>query len=129
MIKAGDEKKGYTIDFTSIPQVLKLKVWGMWDEALAEKYKVDMLAAYPHFEGKTWFVLADISQFPPQKAAVQQAHGEMMGKAVQAGMIKAASLVESSLNKMQINRIAHESGMSELAFHTTEQSALEWLRS
>jgi hypothetical protein len=127
MRQSGDEKKGYTIEKKG--RVLLLKVWGMWDDELADKYKVDMLASYPEMQGESWYVVADISKFPPQREYTQNIHGWLMGEAVKAGMLKAASVVESSLTKMQIGRIAKESGMPELAFHTDVDGAVRWVQS
>ncbi len=127
MYQSGDDRKGYTLKIDSSNNVLWIKCWGMWDTALAADYERDMRACYNELDGKAWFVLANISQFPPQIAEVQAAHGKLMGEAVTRGMKKAASVVESTLSKMQIRRIAQESHMSELAFHTTDESALKWL--
>ncbi len=127
MRKSGDEKKGYQIEKKG--DVLLLTIWGMWDDALAENYRKDMLAMYPDMKPGPWFVIADIRRFPPQREPVQAIHGMLMGAAVQEGMARAASVVESSLTKMQIGRIASESGMSELAFHTSVDSAIAWVRS
>lgn len=127
MYQSGNEKMGYTVQVDSEKQVLFLKCWGMWDESLADDYRKHMLESYDQIDQRPWFVLADISQFPPQRESVQAVHGELMGLAVGRGMLKAASVVDSTLSKMQIRRIAEESHMSELAFHTTEADALAWL--
>lgn len=127
MRQSGDEKKGYKIEKTG--NVLLLTVWGMWDDALAAQYQADMRASYPEMGAGPWYVVADISKFPPQRESVQAVHGSLMGEAVQTGMAKAASVVESSLTKMQIGRIAKESGMPELAFHTQVDDAIHWVRS
>ncbi len=127
MAKSGNEKAGYETKVDLDKLVVKVRCWGMWDAALAEAYRVDLLADFAQVKGRQWCVLADISQFPPQREEVQAVHGALMGQAVGMGMTKAASVVESSLSKMLISRIAKESGMPELAFHTTEASALSWL--
>ena len=129
MYQSGDEKQGYKVRPDLEKQVLFLECWGMWEQAVAEDYRKDMLAAYDLIDQKPWFVLADISKFPPQREGVQAVHGELMGIAVERGMLKAASVVDSTLSKMQIRRIAEESRMSELAFHTSEADALAWLLS
>ncbi len=126
MFKNENATSGYEIDVRS--DVVALRVWGLFNDEMAERYCDDLVAAFRKVAGGTWYVLADISQFPPQKPHIQEKLAAVMVKAGEMGMKKAANVVDRSLNKMQIKRLSVETGLPDFAFHTEEHLALNWLR-
>ncbi len=130
MRTGGDASQGFKLNVDQGRRVLRLEVWGLWTDETARDYDREMHACYAELGSKQpWYVLADIKGFPPQRESVAAIHGKLMAEAAAAGMVRAVSVVESSLTSMQIRRIATESRMPELAFHKDEAAALKWLLS
>jgi serine/threonine protein kinase len=107
--------------------ILRLKVWGFWtlDEGIA--YWEDFLIKVRPLVGRPWYVLADISEFPPQKDDVREYLAKLMAFAGQNGMVRAANLVSSALPKMAIARMSAEMGLPAFSFFSSEAEAIAWL--
>ncbi len=74
-----------------------------------------------------WYILADLTDYPPQKPDVQSAHAATMVRANELGLVAAANLVNVTLSQMQIRRLSEASGLPEFAFFQNEARALAWL--
>ncbi len=124
-----DKKKGYDISIDDAKHLLRLQLWGLWDLELGQQFikefqkKVEELGA----SQKTWYVLADITKFPPQIQEVQKFLSEGMLFAKTHGMEKAARIVDNTITKMQIERLSQESNLPPYAFFTDEAEAIAWL--
>jgi len=124
-------RKEYRFEITTdlVRRILRLKVWGFWtvDEAQAYweafQYRVRPLLAGP------WYVLADISNFGPQKDDVNAIVAKTMDFARENGMVRAANLVlvDAALAKMLIARLSAATGLPAFSFFTSEDKAVAWL--
>jgi serine/threonine protein kinase len=107
--------------------ILKLRVWGFWTIDEAKAYWNEFQNKARPLLDKPWYVLADIADFPPQKAEVNELLEKPMVFARERGMVRAANLVTSSaLSKMLISRLSTGTGLSH-SFFSSEAEALEWL--
>jgi hypothetical protein len=129
MPSGGTEQSGYELEIDPSSRVLRLRCWGVWDIALAEGYRAAMHESFSVLRGKPWYVLGNITNFPPQSEAVARVHGALMAKASTLGMKRACNVVSSSLTQLQIRRISEASRLPEFAFFKDEQTALKWLLS
>lgn|GEM_PF-1948038 len=124
----GNGSSGFRVRATD-DNILRLECFGVWDVGVAEAYR-EVLTRYMQAmkdAGATWWVCADIQNFPPQRDDVAQVHQELMALAVQWGMAAAASVVSSAMTQLQIQRLADHGGIDVFAFHQDEESARSWL--
>lgn len=80
--------------------------------------------------GDSWNIIADVRLFPVQPAPVQRIHSELMQRAVQKGMAKAANIVGGKLTRIQIEKLA-ESAWPEkghFEYFDSEEEAEIWLK-
>lgn len=126
--RGGDEKNGYELWIDAPRRLLRFRFWGFWKEALGIAYREDCFAAMREvsMRGK-WFVLADLTDYPPQRPDVQACHAATMVRAHELGMHAAANLVNVTLSQMQIRRLSEQSGLPEFAFFQSEAKALAYI--
>ena len=129
-MRGGTDQAGYDVTYDPRTRIMYLRMWGMWDEDLAAKYRdVVMHTMRPLRKDQPSFVLADLSRYPTQKPQVQKYHAELMGRSAAHGITRAANLVSATLTSMQIRRLSQESGVGEFSFFQDEAKAVEWLLS
>lgn len=117
---------GYTVVADPERQLLRMRIWGLWDDSLAQRYERAVLTALGMIpQNTTWDCIVDITNFPPQKPSVQAYHANCMRQST--NIRRAANLVSSSLSQMQIRRLSEESGLPAYSFFTSEAAALKWL--
>lgn len=130
MWRGGNPQVGFEVSYDSTRRILYLRMWGLWDEPLAIRYRDTVLSAMkPLSPARPSFVLADLSRYPTQKPAVQKYHSELMGKSAAHGITRSANLVAGTLTSMQIRRLSQESGIAEFSFFQDEEKAVKWLLS
>lgn len=119
---------GFTVSADDTQELIRMRFWGLWDDETGAKFERAMLTALSRIPNDSnWCVLVDISNYPPQKPAVQAHHATAM-KTAKLKIRKSANLVSSSLSQMQIRRLSEESGLPGYSFFTREPEALRWLR-
>ncbi|MEO8799771.1 MAG: hypothetical protein ABI551_17890 [Polyangiaceae bacterium] len=126
----GNDQVGFEVSYNARTRILCLRMWGIWDEDIAIKYRdavAQAIRALPREPAS--FVLADLSRYPTQKPQVQKYHAELMKLAVAHNMTRAVNLVSATLTSMQIRRLSQESGLGEFSFFQDEAKAIEWLLS
>ncbi len=129
-MRGGNDQVGFDVSYDSRTRILYLRMWGMWDEEIAVKYRDAVAQAIrPLPQEPASCVLADLSRYPTQKPQVQKYHAELMKMAVAHNMTRAANLVSATLTSMQIRRLSQESGLGEFSFFQDEGKAIEWLLS
>ena len=127
---AGKEK-GYKLIFDETSKVLQIRLWGLWDEEFAENFEGEFKKKVQEAgaTGKEWYILADITEFPPQFQQVQQFLAEAMRRAKTYGVKKAARIVDKTITKLQIARLSKEMDFPEHSFFRSEDEARQWLLS
>jgi hypothetical protein len=101
-------------------------MWGLWDEALAERFRSGALKCAIGLSGAPWAILADARQFVAQSAAVTQKRKDVMVGAIPLGCTKIAAVVGQAVHSMQFKRIATESHVASGVFQD-EADALAWI--
>ncbi|MDC3982914.1 serine/threonine-protein kinase [Polyangium jinanense] len=120
-------KKGFLVTVDGATNVVRVDVWGFWDLGDGKGYWEEFERKTRPLLGKPWYVLANISNFPPQKPEVSAFIEKTMTHARQHGLVRAANLISSALGRMQIQRLSVETGLPVYSFFTTEGEALRWL--
>ena len=119
--------KGYLVEVNSKTNVVYLKVWGQWEEADGRAYVEFFRGKVAHLLGKKWYVVADISEFPPQSEVVNAQIAKTMEHATKGGMVKAADIVSSAMTQLQIKRLSEEMRIPVFAFFKDRAAAEAWV--
>jgi hypothetical protein len=125
-------EKGYEIALDKARNILKMRLWGLWDASLIQQFEQEVqkkILEMSQHAPQGWFTLVDVSQFPPQLADTQTMTREVMNFEVVHGMKKAATLMAQTMTKMQIQRLAKEEGFDPGSFFQSEAEAIGWLLS
>lgn len=126
----GDQAQGYEIDVDRPLRLVVVRCWGIWEMSTAERYRSELVRAFAPFDGgRPWYLVADISDYPPQRPEVARVHRMLMQRATKQGLRRAASVVNSAMTQLQIRRVASEGGVLEHGCHEAMSSALNWLMS
>jgi hypothetical protein len=122
--------KGFSISFDDTRDILMTRVWGMWDEAFAEKYgyglkeKVEEVYA----NEQIWGILADLRELLPRSEEVQQI---IMRKQFALTRIldieKIAYLDSQTTTQLQMNTFFQESDRQVFSCFESEDEAIQWL--
>ena len=126
-----EHEKGFEIAFDAETSMLRLRLWGLWDTEVGQNLVWEFKKHVQNVStmNTTWYVLADLTEFPPQFGEVQQYLSEAMLLAKQHGMKKGARIVANTITKMQIARLSRETGVPESFFFQSEEAAIHWLLS
>ena len=127
---AGQEK-GYEFAFDEARAILKVRYWGFWDRALGQKFiaEFEQQVQAVSVMQKEWYILADLTQFPPQSSELQRFLTEAMAFAKDHGLKISARLADSTLTQLQFERLSKDTHLREYAFFTSEEEATRWLLS
>ncbi len=119
--------KGFEVSSMLANNIVRVRVWGLWDETDAKAYWEKFQSVAQRYVGKKWYVLADITDFPPQKPEVHAYVERTMAYARKNGLVRAANLVDSALSRMQVARLSSETELPSYTFFRTEEDAIRWL--
>jgi serine/threonine-protein kinase len=120
--------KGYRIELDVARRIAFLKVWGLWSNDDGRAFASYFQTTLAPWKDTAWDVVADISEFPPQRGEVNGMVAETMRIAATTGMRRAANVVSSAMTKLQIQRLSEESGLPAFAFFKNVDDAVRWLR-
>lgn len=128
MDSAGDETRGFRVWTDAPRRILHIHTWGYWDLDLAEKYSATLRAHFGRLHGGgPWYVLGDTRKLVPQNPEVQAIFADLMAAAASMGVHRVATMIESTVTKMQIRRLARDGGLTEMGFFDVESEAIAWL--
>lgn len=125
-------KQGYTISIDVPNKVLKMRLWGLWDAATAQRFEQEAREKIQEISRQApggWDALVDLSDFPPQRDEVQEMTNRVMQLETTHGMKHAASIVKKAMTKLQIQRLAKQQGFDPGSFFQSEDEAVQWLLS
>jgi hypothetical protein len=129
--RGGDERAGFDIQIELGPRLIVMRAWGLWGTPLAQECVKALLASYKELgaRGLPWYFLADHRKFPAQSAEIQAEISITVRDAMKLGMKRSASVLDSTVTKLQIRRLTGASGlpMDVFAFFTQEDQARKWL--
>ncbi|MEO5730583.1 MAG: hypothetical protein ABI134_27630 [Byssovorax sp.] len=131
MKRGGDERAGFDIQMEPGRRLMVLRAWGFWSMPLAKECSKALLESYRelHTTGLPWYFLVDHSRFPAQAVEIQAEISTTVRDAIRLGMKRSASVLDSTVTKLQIRRLTGVSGlpMDVFAFFTQESQARKWL--
>jgi hypothetical protein len=119
--------KGYLVEISPKTNLAYLKVWGLWDEADGRIFFDYFKEKVARLIGKRRYVVADISEFPPQHEAVNVQIAKCMEHATKGGMVKSADIVSSAMTQLQMKRLSQEMRIPLFAFFKDRASAEAWV--
>ena len=123
------KEKGHQIEFDPKDRILKLKLWGFWDKTSGEQFRQEFIQKSKTIwkNGQKWYILANLSNYPPQSDEVQKIFSEAMVFARDHGLKKAARVVDKMTTQLQFNRLSQEIDFQAYAFFHSEEEARAWL--
>ena len=109
--------------------ILFITVKGVWDLDIALKYRSEFKKTVEPLivSGEPWYVIADISEYPPQSEEVQSIHRELMDFAKNNGMIKAANIVTDKIYEEHVRQLSEDSGLVKFDFFKDVDEAEQWI--
>ena len=126
--RAASDLAGYAVELERTSRILRFRLWGTWQMALALRFRADLHAVFRMLDGgPPWAVLSDMRLFPAQSDEVAEVLGHLMEEAARHGMRKSAGICESRVTAMQVNRVASTTRAT-FSVHADEASAWRWLR-
>ena len=127
----GDERAGFDVQIEHGQRLIVMGAWGFWSMPLAQECIKALLDSYKalHAAGRPWYFLADHRNFPAQAVDVQAEISTTVRDAIKLGMKRSASVLDSTITKLQIRRLTGASGlpMDVFAFFTSEDQARKWV--
>jgi hypothetical protein len=128
MWRCGDEVAGAEVGVDR-DGVMLLRLWGTLTPSIVKDYSVEFERVYKTFKGRRWGVVCNLADYPIQPVEISTMVREVMRRAKEGGHVAGATLVSSTLTKMQIRRIAQASGIPEVSFFQDKEAAKAWLDS
>jgi hypothetical protein len=125
-LKAGDERGGFEVTVHKSARILRVRMWGLWDQDLGEQFRSGALKLARNLGRAPWAILADASHFVAQSAEVTQKRKDVMVGAIPLGCTRIAAIVGQAVHSMQFTRIAHESHVASAVFKD-EATAVAWI--
>lgn len=125
-VMVGDEHHGFEMSVDRPKRLLRIRMWGLWDEPTGEQFVKAALTFARGLEGAPWYMLADATRFMAQSTAVTELRKQLMVKILSMGCQKVAAVVSQAVHGMQFKRIANESHIGGATF-PDEESAMAWL--
>jgi len=129
MTSGKGSEQGFELTVDQPRRILRMRLWGMWDDATTAAFERDMLVCFRSLAGGPWHVLVDARQFPPQRESVTYVHTRLINIAITRGMRRAATIVHSAVSRMQASRVVEDSRLQTFSFHVNEARAVAWLLS
>lgn len=127
----GDERAGFDVQIEREPRLIVMRAWGFWSMPVAKESVKSLLDSYKELSAARtpWYFLVDHRKFPAQAVEVQAEISTTVRDAVRLGMKRSASVLDSTITKLQIRRLTGASGLplDVFAFFTSETEARKWL--
>lgn len=102
----GDESAGFEISVDKTAKRVELRAWGFWkQETLADSYRKEMLSSFEALSGGAWQLLADFTQYSPQKPEIQALQEEIIKAALSRGMVRGGVIVSNAITRLQVQRL------------------------
>jgi len=132
VLRGGDDQAGFSVEVDLVRRLGIIRLWGFWsDMSLAQGIEVASIEAYKALQatGAPWVLLLDNRRFPAQRPEVQASMAGNMRDALALGLHRAASVVESSVTKLQLRRLGNQNALppEQYALFDNEPEALRWL--
>lgn len=124
----GGEQEGFELVLDKTSRLLRARFWGVWDQEIADEFRVGVLRFSNELAGAPWSIVLDSRNFPAQNEEMTRHRLQSMKMVVAQGSFrKLAVIVSTATYGMQLRRMTDESHMQSGVFRD-EQSALEWIR-
>jgi hypothetical protein len=124
MQSSGNHENGFSVVYDARAKLVRVGVWGFWEQALAEAFPAAVLDACRG--GSCAAVLIDALQFKPQREFGQGAFQALIAAMNGMGPSWVAVVYSNILTKMQMVRITKGSKIP-WSFHSSEREATLWL--
>jgi hypothetical protein len=122
----GDADRGYQLNIEKAARIVCVRLWGVWDLAVVNRFAADMLAAAKLFTPLPWCALVDGRNFVTQSPEISDIRQKTMIKLAQLGCTRIANVAKSAAYTMQFTRLTSASHIASQVF-LDEGSARAWL--
>lgn len=131
-----NQQKGYEITFNEESRILKFRGWGFWDSGIIRKFEKEWKEKVREISAsdRDWYVLVDLTDFPPQSEEIQKFTYAIMGfEEMKFGTVhnlkKGTGIIGRTLTELQLGRLVKEAGIPDNAVFQSEDEAIQWLNS
>jgi predicted component of type VI protein secretion system len=116
---------GYKIDFVDTERNRMKTTWdSAWTIDDAQEYYNAVIIEINKFGGKPWTLMVNQKQFKPADTVATELLKEIGVSMVESGLEKIALIVDDRIAKIQMTRVALQSGLQKLMkFSTSEEEA------
>jgi hypothetical protein len=114
--KYGDKVEGFVIELDEPKRLIRLRLWGLWETATAERFVTDVVEFADRLRGSPWEVLIDGRRFLAQSPKIAEMRERTMRKMAMLGCTGMANVVASASYHMQFSRIAAASHIQARVF-------------
>jgi hypothetical protein len=122
----GDEVEGFSMELDEPNHLIRMRLWGLWEMATAERFFASVLEFAERLRGSPWGVLIDGRRFIAQSPKITEMREKTMHKIAMLGCTRMANVVTSAAYQMQFSRIAAASHIQAQIF-VDEVAAREWV--
>lgn len=109
MENVGDDHAGFSFGDDPSRDTLEVRAWGFWNAEVATAFGVKTIAALRHRPGSKRLVL-DMSDLKPMREEGQQSFASLFQSLSSLGVTSTSVVTTSHLTRLQLARIATESG-------------------
>ena len=121
--------KYYEIIADFYRSILFVTIRGVWDIETAKQYQKELKKIVAPWvqSGEPWYVIIDVSEYPPQNEDVRAIHRELVDFAKNNGLQKAANIVSNKTYRGHIKYLSEKSGLKNYAFFKNIDEAEQWI--
>ncbi len=126
---AGEAGKGFEIVLDPDMRILRVRVWGLWDNSFMQKYEnaFNEKAEELQLDGNGWSALVDMSALCSHSDEIQEEFCQQFAAAAELGMNKLACIGQGSVPPLQFNRLFLSHAIKTCLFAASEEEAFQWL--
>ena len=118
----------HVLRFDPNTRILEMVFTGTWTPQDHAAWEREYRALVPK-DGRPWFILNDITDFPPQTDAITKGMESAIGFALRNGMRTCVAVAPAAVIELQARRVTSSSGTNDVfLFRKTREEAMAILR-
>jgi len=113
MDRVGDDLAGFSFSQDTSNDTFEVRAWGFWNVDVAVAFGSQVLAAL-RARGRWKRLVLDMSDLKPMREEGQRAFADLLRSLPSVGVLGTSVVTTSHLTKLQLARIATESGRGDI---------------
>jgi hypothetical protein len=124
-----NNERGFQIDLDQARAIVKIRIWGVWNRALAEQYTQTLTAYFEQIKAsqRQWRVLIDVSRYPLQLPEIQAVISQGVSRLQAYTTRKRAILVNGAITQFRPPDFMRGAGLRIYSYFRSEDDAIRWL--